>query len=165
MKGTFTILVIACTAALSATAGAGDFADQALVVSSTPNMVASPPDCRPQAAAQAQQPSQDRSVLGMVAGAALGGLAGHQVGKGRGQTVATIGGAVAGAVVGEKIANTTGQQPAQSMTPQGCVQMPPQQRGWLTTYTYNGRTFNGVTSAGLQPGQSIGVMVHVDTAN
>ncbi len=42
---------------------------------------------------------------GTLIGGALGGLAGHQVGGGSGQTVTTIAGAVGGAVVGTKVAN------------------------------------------------------------
>src|SRR5579871_6365096 len=42
---------------------------------------------------------------GTLIGGALGGLAGHQVGGGSGQTVTTIAGAVGGAIVGTKVAN------------------------------------------------------------
>ena len=43
------------------------------------------------------------SKAGMVGGAVIGGLLGHQLGGGRGNTVATIGGAAAGGYVGEKM--------------------------------------------------------------
>ena len=51
------------------------------------------------------------SGLGMVAGGVVGGVIGHQIGGGRGNTVATIAGAAGGAYVGnevEKKKNTTG---------------------------------------------------------
>ncbi|WP_454763206.1 glycine zipper 2TM domain-containing protein [Cupriavidus campinensis] len=47
-------------------------------------------------------------ILGTVIGGAAGGLLGHQIGGGRGQTVATIGGAVAGAVAGNQIEKRAG---------------------------------------------------------
>jgi uncharacterized protein YcfJ len=43
------------------------------------------------------------SKAGMVGGALIGGLLGHQLGGGTGNTVATIGGAAAGGYVGEKL--------------------------------------------------------------
>jgi outer membrane lipoprotein SlyB len=49
--------------------------------------------------------------LGMVAGGVVGGVIGHQIGSGRGNTVATVAGAAGGAYVGnevEKKKNTTG---------------------------------------------------------
>lgn len=41
--------------------------------------------------------------IGMVTGAVVGGLLGHQVGGGSGKTVATIGGAALGAFLGSRI--------------------------------------------------------------
>ena len=46
-------------------------------------------------------------VAGAVGGAVLGGLAGSTVGGGRGQIAATVGGAVAGGAAGNAIAGTT----------------------------------------------------------
>ena len=43
------------------------------------------------------------SGVGMVAGGVLGGVLGHQVGGGRGNTVATVAGAAGGAFVGNKV--------------------------------------------------------------
>lgn len=43
---------------------------------------------------------KDATGLGAVAGAVAGGLLGHQVGKGKGKTLATIAGAVGGGVAG-----------------------------------------------------------------
>jgi outer membrane lipoprotein SlyB len=50
--------------------------------------------------------------LGSVAGAVVGGVLGHQVGGGRGNTAATIGGAVAGGVAGHEVEKRTGNQAA-----------------------------------------------------
>lgn len=43
------------------------------------------------------------SKAGMVGGAVVGGVLGHQLGGGTGKTLATIGGAAAGGYVGEKM--------------------------------------------------------------
>jgi surface antigen len=53
------------------------------------------------AACESPQPSKED--IGMAAGAVLGGVIGHQIGGGRGQTVATIGGAALGAFVGSRV--------------------------------------------------------------
>ena len=42
-------------------------------------------------------------VLGIVGGAAVGGLLGNQVGRGSGKTLATVGGAVAGGYAGNEV--------------------------------------------------------------
>lgn len=55
-----------------------------------------------------QQPRGASSgMLGTVIGGLAGGLLGHQIGGGRGQTIATIGGAVAGGVAGNQIEQRT----------------------------------------------------------
>jgi uncharacterized protein YcfJ len=45
--------------------------------------------------------------LGAVAGGALGGILGHQVGGGTGKDLATIGGAVAGGAIGANVGRNT----------------------------------------------------------
>jgi len=156
--------VIAAAIVFSCSTMAADFEDRAVVVSVAPNMVASPPTCTSEPVPAPAQQAPERSVLGMAAGAAIGGLLGHQVGKGRGQTVTTIGGAVAGAVVGDKIANSGTQPQAAAATQQRCTQNPPRQQGWLTTYSYAGHTFTEVTQWGAQPGQAFGVSVRVNAS-
>jgi len=42
-------------------------------------------------------------VLGMVGGAVLGGVLGHQIGGGTGKTLATVGGAAAGGYAGNQV--------------------------------------------------------------
>ncbi len=51
---------------------------------------------------QIQQQGQTSGV-GMVAGGVLGGVLGHQIGSGRGNTVATIAGAGVGAYAGNQV--------------------------------------------------------------
>ncbi|WPP00823.1 glycine zipper 2TM domain-containing protein [Pseudomonas sp. HR96] len=51
-----------------------------------------------------QRPVQDQhQVVGSVLGAVAGGLLGHQVGGGRGNTLATVAGAVGGGYAGNKV--------------------------------------------------------------
>ena len=50
-------------------------------------------------------PAPERSPAGMLLGAAVGALAGHQMGGGSGNTAATMAGAAGGAYLGDKIAN------------------------------------------------------------
>jgi uncharacterized protein YcfJ len=52
---------------------------------------------------QASPPSNN--PMGMLLGAAAGGLLGHQVGNGSGNTAATLAGAAGGAFLGNKLAN------------------------------------------------------------
>jgi predicted lipid-binding transport protein (Tim44 family) len=59
-----------------------------------------------------------REMLGGVAGAAVGGLLGNQVGSGGGRTAATIGGAALGGFAGYKLAEEKPQQAAAAQ-PQG----------------------------------------------
>lgn len=48
--------------------------------------------------------SGKNSIIGTVAGGALGGLAGNQFGKGKGKTAMTAAGAVGGAYAGHEVA-------------------------------------------------------------
>ncbi|WEN16817.1 glycine zipper 2TM domain-containing protein [Rhodanobacter sp. AS-Z3] len=45
----------------------------------------------------------DHRIIGTGVGAVVGGLLGHQVGGGKGKTLATVGGAVAGGYVGNRV--------------------------------------------------------------
>ncbi len=49
------------------------------------------------------QPKDKHQIAGTAVGAVAGGLLGHQVGGGKGKTLATVGGAVAGGVIGNKV--------------------------------------------------------------
>jgi len=46
-------------------------------------------------------------LMGTIGGAVVGGLLGHQVGSGRGQTAATVAGAAGGAIAGREIERRT----------------------------------------------------------
>jgi uncharacterized protein YcfJ len=49
------------------------------------------------------QPKDKHRIAGTAIGAVAGGLLGHQVGGGKGKTLATVGGAVAGGYAGNKV--------------------------------------------------------------
>jgi len=60
-------------------------------------------DCGVVQSVNASQQQGQSSGVGMVAGGVVGGVVGHQIGSGRGNTVATIAGAGLGAVAGNQI--------------------------------------------------------------
>lgn len=60
--------------------------------------------------------AKEPSGIGLVGGAVVGGLLGHQVGGGRGQDVATVAGAVGGAVAGNAIEKNTGSTKSYEIT-------------------------------------------------
>jgi len=60
-------------------------------------------DCGTVSSIQEQKEKGDASGAGAVIGAVVGGMAGRQVGSGRGQDAATATGAVAGGVAGHQV--------------------------------------------------------------
>jgi len=68
--------------------------------------------------------SQDtHRVIGTGVGAVAGGLLGHQVGGGKGKTLATVGGAVAGGVVGNQVQKNAQNQKAYYTTERRCEEV------------------------------------------
>jgi uncharacterized protein YcfJ len=59
--------------------------------------------CTDETVTEQRKPSDEHQVAGTVIGAIAGGVIGHQVGGGRGRTLATVGGAVGGGVVGKEV--------------------------------------------------------------
>lgn len=59
-----------------------------------------------QQARPAAPPCNDGNIVGLALGGIGGGIAGNQIGKGSGNTVATIGGAVGGAYLGKEFIPT-----------------------------------------------------------
>lgn len=84
------------------------------------------------------QVREDNSGVGTVIGAVAGGIIGHQVGKGSGNTAATIGGAMVGGAVGNRIGSDQGN----IATRQDCRYVPVTvQQGEIVTFQYRGRIF------------------------
>lgn len=106
---------------------------------------------------QAVPQQQGISVPGAIGGALIGGILGHQFGKGTTQDIATVGGAAAGGFVGANIGRLgLGQQAAQPQNVQRCENVPSQ----VPTYydvTYNFRGQEGRVQMTNPPGSTITV--------
>jgi len=89
---------------------------------------------------QVVQERGSANIPGAIAGAAIGGILGHQIGNGRGQDVATVGGAVAGAAIGANVGRDGGGQ-VQTQDVQRCATAPGQARPdfWDVTYNFRGQ--------------------------
>lgn len=111
------------------------------------------------------------SPAGVLLGAALGGVAGHQFGKGRGNAVATA----AGALIGAGIAQNHGGRSYQTgggytervayeprCTTYDDYRTEQRVEGYDVTYRYNGRTYH--TRMDHDPGSHIPVNVDVSPA-
>ena len=85
-------------------------------------------------AAENRQPN----IGGLLAGAVIGGILGHQVGGGRGKDLATIGAAVAGAAIGANIGRDRGQVQAQDINRCTDSQVRGGPHFWDVTYTFRG---------------------------
>ncbi|MEO8855613.1 MAG: beta/gamma crystallin-related protein [Burkholderiaceae bacterium] len=71
-----------------------------------------------------------------IAGALIGGILGHQVGKGTGRDLATVGGAIAGGALGSQVGRDT---QTQGQDVQRCTSVPSNARADLYDVTYNFR--------------------------
>jgi uncharacterized protein YcfJ len=110
-------LALASTAIVSSTAFAEPFGDRARVLSVHPVMERIPVS-REECWNDKQRGYEERQVTrtdtgapigpGTVLGAIVGGVAGHQVGSGRGNDLATAAGAVAGGLIGNSIDRQNG---------------------------------------------------------
>lgn len=66
-------------------------------------------EAQPQQQAVQQKPAcNDSNIVGTALGAVGGGLVGSQIGKGKGQDLATIGGAIGGGYLGKEYIPTRG---------------------------------------------------------
>ena len=66
------------------------------------------------------RPTDNHRIAGTAIGAVAGGLLGHQVGGGKGKTLATVGGAVAGGYVGNRVQRNHQQNHASYHTERRC---------------------------------------------
>jgi len=87
-------------------------------------------DCGVVQSVNASQQQGQSSGVGMVAGGVVGGVVGHQIGSGRGNTVATIAGAGLGAVAGNQIEKNSKTKSSWSVA----IRM---DNGALRTFTYS----------------------------
>lgn len=104
---------------------------------------------------QVNEPSRGTSAGGVIAGALIGGILGHQVGGGTGRDVATAGGAIAGAAIGNNMANNRNQQ-TYARDVRRCENVSnPKPEYWDVTYNYRGQEHRAQLSA--PPGSTIAV--------
>jgi len=87
-------------------------------------------DCGVVQSVNASKQQGQASGVGMVAGGVVGGVVGHQIGSGRGNTVATIAGAGLGAVAGNQVEKNTKTSTSWSVS----IRM---DNGTLRTFNYS----------------------------
>lgn len=101
---------------------------------------------------QVNEPSRPNAG-GVIAGALIGGILGHQVGGGTGRDIATAGGAIAGAAIGNNVAN---QNNSYSRDVRRCETVSNQRpEYWDVTYDYRGVQHRVQMSA--PPGRTVAV--------
>ena len=91
-----------------------------------------------------RQQKAEKSGLGPLAGAVIGGIVGNQVGKGTGRALATGAGIIGGAIVGDRIEENT----AKAHSRGDCIQRPVWNQklvGYDVEYDYRGTTYKTTT--------------------
>jgi uncharacterized protein YcfJ len=101
---------------------------------------------------QVNEPS-GANAGGIIAGALIGGILGHQVGGGSGRDIATAGGAVAGAALGNNVANRNNTSTRDVRRCESVGNQKPEY--WDVTYRYRGVDHRVQMSA--PPGNTIAV--------
>lgn len=179
------VLFLALAAsALAPAAYAESFPDRARVISASP-VYEQIPIAREQCWNDRERGYVERRVTrsdtgapigpGTVLGAIVGGVAGHQVGRGRGNDAATAAGALIGGLVGNQVDRDRGDYPQDRVTE---VERVPVDRdvqrcrtvnevreatvGYDVRYEYRGREF--MTRTPSDPGRTLPVMVDVHPA-
>lgn len=123
--------------------------------------------CRDEQVAVPETYKDSHQIGGAVVGGLIGALAGHQVGGGRGKTLATIGGAAAGALAGHEIQKKHQEDNATTMeTKNVCHTVTDKTTktttvGYDVTYRLNGRT--GHIRMDHNPGVGTGLPVRNGT--
>jgi outer membrane lipoprotein SlyB len=112
-RSTLSAVLVAGTLALCGPAAAQSHSGDSNAPYAAPSAAGAPPppapahtacrDCGVVESVRHVEEKGEASGLGAVAGGVLGGVLGHQIGAGRGNTVATIAGAGAGAYAGHQI--------------------------------------------------------------
>lgn len=107
------------------------------------------------------------SATPMILGGIIGGVAGHQVGKGRGNDVATVAGTILGGSIGRDVGAANRSDSVHSVAETRCRQVDDyreEQRveGYRVFYRYNGNDYE--TRMPHDPGERIRVQVNVQPA-
>ncbi|GAB3790093.1 glycine zipper 2TM domain-containing protein [Dyella agri] len=117
----------------------------AQVVSVTPVRSTSSPHevCRDEVVNHTAPPKDQHNIAGTAIGAVAGGLLGHMVGGGKGNTLATVAGAVGGGYAGNRIENAHHQPQVTSSVQRRCSTVAgggDKIVGYDVQYVYNGVT-------------------------
>jgi uncharacterized protein YcfJ len=106
---------------------------------------------------QVVQDRSDANVPGAIFGAVIGGILGHQIGRGDDRNLATVGGVVAGAAVGSSIGHDDREGRVVSRNVKRCANVPShaQPDYWDVVYTFRGQQFSMQTTS--PPGATVTV--------
>lgn len=130
-------------AGTAAVAGDGQYA-QVIKVAPVMQNVSTPQQvCHDETIERKVPPKDQHQIAGTVIGAVAGGLLGHTIGGGRGNTVATVAGAVGGGYAGKKIEENRQDHNVQLETVRRCSTVANTTStiaGYDVTYVYNGVT-------------------------
>lgn len=108
---------------------------------------------------QKQVPVKDENrVAGTVLGAVAGGVLGHQIGGGKGKTLATVAGAAGGGYAGNQVQKNMQQNDVQTTTERRCKTVNETSKkliGYDVTYRLDGK--ESVVRTNFKPGATIPV--------
>lgn len=76
--------------------------------------------CHDETVSHTEAPKDEHQIAGTAIGAVLGGVLGHQVGGGKGKTLATVAGAVGGGYAGKRIEESRQQAKVTTSVEQRC---------------------------------------------
>ena len=99
--------------------------------------------CHDEVVTHNEPPKDQHQIAGTAIGAVAGGLLGHQVGGGKGKTLATVAGAVAGGYAGNKIQENRQEAKVTPTTERKCETVNDSSTkvvGYNVRYEYNGVT-------------------------
>jgi uncharacterized protein YcfJ len=115
-------------------------------------------ECRDETVTHTKPVKDQNRLLGTGLGAVVGGILGHQVGGGNGQTLATVAGAAAGGYAGNKIQQKTQKGDTYDKTEQRCstvYDVKEEPAGFDVVYEYKGHQYH--VHADRDPGRSLPV--------
>lgn len=99
--------------------------------------------CHDEVVSQSEPPKDQHQIAGTAIGAVAGGLLGHQIGGGKGRTLATVAGAVGGGYAGKKIQESRQHANVTTSTVRKCETVSDSSTkvvGYDVRYEYNGVT-------------------------
>lgn len=146
----------------------GDGAQYAQVVSVTPVRQTGGPQqvCHDEVVYRKVPPKDQHRLVGTAIGAVAGGLVGHMIGSGKGNTLATVAGAVGGGYAGNRIEASRQDHNVQATTVRRCNTVESSSSNIVAydvTYVYNGVT--RTTRMDHDPGNQVRVEQSVNVVS